>query len=95
MRSVLKSLAKRVLVSLQLTATGSASDAAIQKKIYGLGTTTLVFSNEDTNDILKIVKSLEESSLTIKGVSETVENKVKEVKGGFLVCWLLHWVVVY
>ena len=60
-----------------------------------MGTTTLVFSNEDTNDILKIVKSLEESSLTIKGVSETVENEVKEVKGGFLVFWLLHWVVVY
>ena len=60
-----------------------------------MGTTTLVFSNEDTNDILKIVKSLEESSLTIKDVSETVENEVKEVKGGFLACWLLHWVVVY
>ena len=47
------------------------------------------------NDILKIVKSLEESSLAIKGVSETVENEVREIKGGFLACWLLDWVVVY
>ena len=49
-----------------------------------LGTTTLVFSNEDLNDIIKIVKSLEESFLLIKGVSATVENEVKEQKDRFL-----------
>ena len=35
------------------------------------------------NDILKIVKSLEESALLIKGVSETIKYKTKEQKGGF------------
>ena len=47
------------------------------------GTTTLVFSNEDLN-IMKIVKSLEESGLLIKGVIETNENKVKKQKETFL-----------
>ena len=36
------------------------------------------------NDIIKIVKSLEESVLLIKGVSETIKNEAKEQKGGFL-----------
>ena len=42
--------------------------------------TTLVFSNEDLNDIIKLVKSLEESGLLIKGVSETIKNEKKEKK---------------
>ena len=49
-----------------------------------LASRTRVFSNEDLNDMMKIVKSLEESYLLIKAVSETVENEVKEQKGGFL-----------
>ena len=36
------------------------------------------------NDILKIVKSLEDSGILIKGVSQTIENEAKEQKGGFL-----------
>ena len=36
------------------------------------------------NDIMKIVKSLEESDLVIKAVSETIKNEAKEQKGGFL-----------
>ena len=82
MKNVLTPLAKSVLVPLGSTAAAWAADAAIQKKTYGLGTTTLVFSNEDLNNVIKILKSLEESSLLIKGVSETVENDVKEQKGG-------------
>ena len=35
-------------------------------------------------DIIKIVKSLEASGLLLKGVTETVQNEVKEQKGGFL-----------
>ena len=35
-------------------------------------------------DIIKIVKSLEDSGLLLKGVTETVQNEVKEQKGGFL-----------
>ena len=53
--NVLRPLAKSVLVFLKLTA-AAATDAAIQKKIFGSGTTTLVLSDEDLNDIIKIVK---------------------------------------
>ena len=45
---------------------------------------TLAFSNEDTDDSTKIVKSLEDAGLLIKGVSETVKSEVKEQKKGFL-----------
>ena len=62
----------------------SAADAATQKKIYGSGTTALIIMNGEMNDITKIVKSLEEFGLLIKGVSETTKNKTKEQKGGFL-----------
>ena len=82
--SVRLPLAKSVLVTLRLTASASATDAAIQKKIYGSNTTTLVFSNENLNDIMKIDKSLEGSGLLITGVSKTVENEVKKQKVGFL-----------
>ena len=55
------------------------------KKILGSGnTTTFIISNDEVNDIIKIVKSLEDSGLLIKGVTETVQNEVKEQKGGFL-----------
>ena len=55
------------------------------KKILGSGnTTTLIISNDEINDIIKIVKSLEDSSLLVKGVTETVQNEGKEQKGGFL-----------
>ena len=46
--------------------------------------TTLIISNEEMNAILKIVKSLEESSLLIKGIIKSIENEAKEQKGGFL-----------
>ena len=48
------------------------------------GFTTLIISNEEMNDIMKIVKSIEESGLFIKGISETMKNEAKEQKGGFL-----------
>ena len=35
-------------------------------------------------DVMKIVKSLEESGLLIKGISETIKNEAKEQKGRFL-----------
>ena len=52
--------------------------------MFGSGNTTLIISNEEMNDIIKIIKSLEESGLLIKGVSETVKNEAKEEKGGFV-----------
>ena len=46
--------------------------------------TTLIILNYEINDIIKIIKSLENSGLLLKGVTETVKNEVKEQKGGFL-----------
>ena len=75
--NVLKPLAKSILVPLRSTAAASATDAAIQKNIYGSGTTTLIICKEEMEDIMKIYKSLEESGLLIKGVSETIKNEAK------------------
>ena len=77
-------LAKNVLAPLGITAAASAIDAGIQKKIHGSGTTTLIISNEEMNDIMKIVQALEDSNILLKEVSKTVENETKEQKGGFL-----------
>ena len=88
-KNVIKPLAKSVLIPLGLTAAASAADAGIHKKILGSrhnypSSTTLIISNNEMEDIIKIVKSLEDSGLLLKGVTETVQNKVKEQKGGFL-----------
>ena len=94
-KNVIKPLAKSVLIPLGLTAAASAADAGIHKKLLGSGCrhssssashnmTTLIISNNEIEDIIKIVKSLEDSSLLLKGVTETVQNEVKEQKGGFL-----------
>ena len=83
---MLKPLAKCILIPLELTAAVSATDAAIQKKKYydSAQQRTLFSSNEDLNDIVKIIKSLKDASLLIKDISETVENEIKELKEGFL-----------
>ena len=77
-------LAKNVLAPLGITAAASAIDAGIQKKIHGSGTTTLIISNEEINDIMKIVQALEDSNILLKGVTKTIKNETKEQKGGFL-----------
>ena len=74
-RNLLKPLARNVLIPLGLTAAAAATGAAIHKKKFGSGITTLIISNEEMNDIIKIVKSPEESALLIKGVSETIKNE--------------------
>ena len=74
--NVLKSLAKSVLTLLELTA--GATGVAIYNKIFGSGMTVLIISNEEMNHIMKIVKSLEETGLLKKGVSETIKNEAKE-----------------
>ena len=63
MKNVLKPLAKSVLIPLELTAAGSPTDATIHKKMFGLGTKILAFSNDDLNDIMKIIKFFEKSGL--------------------------------
>ena len=54
------------------------------KKIFGSGKTTLIIPNDEMKDIIKIVKSLEDSGLLLKRVRETVQNETKEQKGRFL-----------
>ena len=77
-------LAKNVLVPLGLSATMSTIDGSIKKKILGSGATTLITSNDEMDDILKIVKSLENSGVLLKGVSETIQHEAKEQRVGFL-----------
>ena len=50
----------------------------------GSGTTTLIVSNEEMNDIMKIVQALEDFNILLKGVTKTIKNETKEQKGGFL-----------
>ena len=77
-------LAKNVLAPLGLSAAISAIDGSIKKKMLGSGMTTLIISNDEMDDILKIVKSLENSGLILKGVSETIQHEAKEQRGVFL-----------
>ena len=53
-RNVIKPLVKSFVIQLGLTAAASATDAAIHKKMFGSGTTTLIISMEEMNDITKI-----------------------------------------
>ena len=76
--------AKNVLAPLGLSAAMSAIDGSIKKKMLGSGATTLIISNDEMSDILKIVNSLEVSGVLLKGVSETIQHEVKEQRGGFL-----------
>ena len=79
MKSVIKPLAKSVLIPLGLTAAASAADAGIHKKILrsGHNNTTLIISNNEMGDILKIVKSLEDSGVLLEDVSETIQHEAK------------------
>ena len=55
-----------------------------KKKIHGSGNTTLIISNEEMTDIMKILQALEDSNILLKGVTKTNKNETKEQKGGFL-----------
>ena len=83
MKNVIKPLAKCVLIPLGLTAAAAAADAGIHEKILGSGTKTIKIYDE-MKDIIKIVKSIEDSDLLLKGVCETIQNEAKEQKGLFL-----------
>ena len=77
-------IAKKVLAPLGLAAAMSATDTGIQKKVHGSGTTTLIISNEEVNDIMKMVQALEDSNILLKRVTKTIKNETEEQKGGFL-----------
>ena len=85
MKNVLKQLAKIVSLQLRLTAATSATDASFKKKIYGARITTPIISIEEIKDIIKIIKSLAESGLLMKSVSDIAENEVKEQKVGYAI----------
>ena len=76
-------LAKNVLAPLGLTAAMSAIDGSIEKKIHGSGV-KLIIEQEDMNDIMKIIKALENSGILLKGVIKTIKNETKEQRGRFL-----------
>ena len=92
MINVIKALAKSVLIPLVLTAVASAADSRIHKKIlgswatvtFGLGTTTVILLIKEMIYIMKIVTSLEDSGVLIKGVTRAIPNEAKEQRGGFL-----------
>ena len=83
MKNVIQQLAKSVLIPLRLTAE-AAADAGIHKKVLGSGNTILIISNDEMEGIIKIVESLEDSGLLLKGFCETIQNEDKEQKGRFL-----------
>ena len=78
MKNVLKLLARNDLIPL--IAVASATDAAIYQKIFESGTRKLIVSNEEMNEIIKIVKPLEKSDLLIEGVSKTIKNEAQKEK---------------
>ena len=72
---LLKSVIKP-LGMLGLTATASATDAAINKKILGSGNyITLIISNDDMQNLLEVAKSLEDRGILLDGITETVKNE--------------------
>ena len=76
---MIKPLAKSVLIPLGSTAAAAAAaDAGIHKKILGSGNTTLIMSDDEMKDIIRMVKFLEDSGLLLKGIRETIQNEAKE-----------------
>ena len=71
------------MIPLGLWAGIPTAYAAIQKKIYSSDKTTLKVLNKEMEDVMKIVKSLEESRLLVGGLTETFKNETNK-KGGFL-----------
>ena len=74
-------LAKNILVPLKITAAASAIDARIQNNMHGFGTTPLIISNKEMNDVMEI---LQDCNILLKKATKTIKNETKEQKGGFL-----------
>ena len=52
-----------------------------KKKIPGSGNMTLIISNKDMNDIMKIIQALENSNILLEGVLKQIKMKQKNKKG--------------
>ena len=81
--NVMKPLDKSVLVPLGLAAAGSATDAAIHKKMFRTGNTTSIISTKEINDVMRITKYPERYDLLMKSFSETIKNEATEKRDGF------------
>ena len=82
MKNALKRLAKIVFNTVKIKA--AARGEAIHMKTFESGMIPLITSNEERNDMIKIVQLLEESDLFKKAVKKTIKNETKEQKGSFL-----------
>ena len=90
-KTVLTPLAKSLIIPIKLTAAESAGDSGIHKKIIQSRNTTLMISNKEMNCIKRMVKSLENSGILLKSVSETIENERKENNEvvSLAFCWMI------
>ena len=86
-KNISKPLAKSVLIPLGLTSAAATTDAVIYQKMFRSGNTTLIISIEEMDDIVKIVKSLEESGLFIKEVAKQLKMKQINKSKDFLECY--------
>ena len=83
-------LAKQFLVPLAIMISASAIDGAIQTKLREESIAKagkivyLVISNEDMDDSVNVIRSLENSGVLIDGASETIKHEIKKEEGGFL-----------
>ena len=75
---------KNILAPLGITVATSTIDVGILKKLYGSGNTTLIISNDEMNDIIKIIQALENPNILLKGVTKTIKNEIKKQKALFL-----------
>ena len=71
-------LAQIILAPLGITASASAIDSGIQKKLCGSETTTVLISNEEMNGIIKIVPALKDSNTLLKGIIKRIEKETVE-----------------
>ena len=53
------------------------------KKIHGSGTTTLMISNEEMNNIMKIIEAVQDSNILLNGDTKTIKTKQKNKEGDF------------
>ena len=77
-------VAKNMLGPLGIIAAVSAINGELKKKNHVSGTATLIVSNTEMNDMIKIVQALEDSNILLKGVTKAIKNETKEQKGRFL-----------
>ena len=90
MKNVLAPLTESVLIQLGYTIAVLSTDRAIPRKIFGLWMTKLIISIEEMENIMKVVKYLEESGLLIRGVLKQLKMTKKNKNVDFLTCYCKH-----